>query len=62
MKISINYFDMASNYKKGRHFLVTFEEVIKMIFVDDLDEEVDRSNNKDITILSKADELGKTQS
>ena len=51
---------MASNYKKGRHFLVTFDEVIKMIFVDDLDKEVDRLNDKDISVLSEADELGKS--
>ena len=51
---------MAFNYKKGRHFLVTFDEVIKMIFADDLDEEVDRLNDKDITVLSEADELGKS--
>ena len=50
---------MSANYKKGRHFVISSNEVVEMIFADDADEEVDNLDNEDIEVLTAAYDLGK---
>ena len=49
---------MSANYKKGRHFVISSNEVVEMIFADDSDEEVDNLDNEDIEVLTAAYGLG----
>ena len=50
---------MAFNYKKGRHFVLSLDEVVEMIFADQSDEELDNLDNEDLDVLAAAYGLGK---